>query len=257
MVDGYQPLTDSQWQVMALLLPLGRKRRHCLRQLLDAMRYICRTGCQWRSLPGCFPPWSAVYYYFRRWQLTGLWQRLNEAIVAADRRAANRAATPALVCLDSQSVRLAPRIFEHRGLDGGKHVNGRKRQIVTDVEGRILACRVHAANGHDGVEALALLPVRPPGWGQRLVTVVTDKGYRGRFARHLARLGLTHQVGSRPPSAGRGFVPIAKRWVVERTFAWLTGFRRLAIDYEFTPRSHETWLLVANMTMCLNRLAPA
>jgi transposase len=131
-------------------------------------------------------------------------------------------------------------------------VNGRKRQIVSDVQGRIFACRVHAANGHDGVEALPLLPVRPA-WGMRLLTVVTDKGYRGRFARHITSPGLRHQIGSRPPTA-RGFVPVAKRGVVERTFAWLTSFRRLAIDYEFTPRSHETWLLVANMTMCLNRL---
>lgn len=254
MVDGHQPLTDSQWQVIAPLLPIQRKRRHCLRLIVDAMRYICRTGCQWRCLPSSFAPWSAVYYYFRRWQLNGLWQTLTDAVNQADRLAAGRPATPSLVCLDSQSVRLAPRIFEHRGLDGGKHVNGRKRQILPDVQGRILACRVHAANGHDGVEALQLLPARPA-WGARLVTVVTDKGYRGRFARHVAKLGLMHQIGSRPPST-RGFVPVAKRWVVERTFAWLTGFRRLAIDYEFTPRSHETWLLIANMTMCLNRLAP-
>lgn len=123
------------------------------------------------------------------------------------------------------------------------------------MQGRILACRVHAANGHDGLQALLLLPARPA-WGVRLVTVVTDKGYRGRFAWHVAKLGLTHQLGSRPPST-RGFVPVAKRWVVERTFAWLTGFRRLAIDYEFTPRSQETWLLIANMTMCLNRLVAA
>ena len=254
MVDCHQPLTDSQWQVIAPLLPIQRKRRHCLRLIVDAMRYICRTGCQWRCLPSSFAPWSAVYYYFRRWQLNGLWQALTDAVNQADRLAAGRPATPSLVCLDSQSVRLAPRIFEHRGLDGGKHVNGRKRQILPDVQGRILACRVHAANGHDGVEALQLLPARPA-WGARLVTVVTDKGYRGRFARHVAKLGLMHQIGSRPPST-RGFVPVAKRWVVERTFAWLTGFRRLAIDYEFTPRSHETWLLIANMTMCLNRLAP-
>ncbi|MGI4870373.1 MAG: transposase [Janthinobacterium lividum] len=147
-----------------------------------------------------FPPWSAVYYYFRRWQLTGLWQQLNDAVNQADRLAAGRAATPSLVCLDSQSVRLAPRIFEHRGLDGGKRVNGRKRQIMTDVEGRIFACRVHAANGHGGVEALRLLPV-PPAWGTRLVTIVTDKSYRGRFARQVAKLGFTHQVGSRPPRA--------------------------------------------------------
>lgn len=221
MVDGHQPLTDSQWQVIAPLLPVPRKRRHCLRQVFDAMRYSCRTGCQWRSLPTSFPAWSAGYSYFRRWQLSGLWQTLTDRVNQAGRLAAGRPATPSLVCLDSQSVRLAPRICE--------------------------------ANGHDGVEALALLPARPS-WGQRLVTVVTDKGYRGRLARQLARLGLTHQLGSRPPSA-RGFVPVAKRWVVERTFAWLTGFRRLAIDYEFTPRSHETWLLIANMTLCLNRLA--
>ena len=101
--------------------------------LSDAMRYICRTGCQWRSLPTCCPPCSAVYYYFRRWQLTGLWQQLNDAVVQADRLAAQRPAMPSLVCRDSQSVRLAPRIHEHRGLDGGKRVNGRKRQIITAV----------------------------------------------------------------------------------------------------------------------------
>ena len=255
MVASHQPLTDWQWQVIAPLLPVHGKRRHCLRLIVDALRYSCRTGCQWRCLPSSFAPWPAVYYYFRRWQLSGRWQALTDAVNQADRLAAGRPATPSLVCLESQSVRLAPRIFEHRGLDGGKHVNGRKRPIMTDVQGRMLACRVHAANGHDGVEALQLLPARP-GWGARLLTLVTDKGYRGRFARHVAKLGFTHQVGSRPPST-RGFVPVAKRWVVERTFAWLSSFRRLAIDYEFTPRSHETWLLIANMTMCLNRLAPA
>ena len=129
--------------------------------MVDVVRYICRTGCQWRSLPTSFPPWSAVYYYFRRWQLNDRWQQLNEAVNQADRLAAGGAATPLLVCLDSQGVRLAPRIFEHRGLYGGKQVNGRKRQIIGDVQGRILACRVHTTNGHDGVEALRLLPTRP------------------------------------------------------------------------------------------------
>ena len=254
MVDGYQPLTDSQWQVRAPLLPLQRKRRLCLRQVLDAVRYICRTGCQWRSLPAGFPAWTAVYYYFRRWQRNQTWVQLNEAVNRTDRAAAQRAPLPSLVCVDSQSVKLAPRIFEHRGTDGGKRVNGRKRQLVTDVDGRIFACRVHAANGHDGVQAKVLL-AKGLSWGGRLQTVVTDKGYRGRFAGHLRTLGLAHQLGSRPPAA-RAFVPVAKRWVVERTCAWLNYFRRLAIDYEFTPASHETWLLIANSTMCLNRLHP-
>ena len=237
------------------LLPVHGNRRLCLRHVLDAVRYICRTGCQWRSLPAAFPAWTAVYYYFRHWPQNQTWDRLNQALNGADRVAANREPVPSLVCVDSQSVKLAPRIFEHRGTDGGKCVNGRKRQIITDVDGRIFACYVHAANGHDGGCARqGLLPKRPA-WGQRLLTVVTDKGYRGRFAEHLRTRGLTHQLGSRPPTA-QGFVPVAKRWVVERTFAWLTCFRRLAIDYEFTPASHETWLLIANSTMCLNRLCP-
>ena len=183
MVDGYQPLTDSQWQVIHPLLPVHGNRRLCWRRVVDAVRYICRTGCQWRALPAAFPAWTAVYYYFRRWQ-AAVWARLNEVLNRADRLAANRAATPSLVCVDSQSIKLAPRIFEHRGTDGGKCVNGRKRQIVTDVEGCIFACYVHAANGHDGTAASqGLLPQRP-GWGQRLVTVLT---HRQRLPRRLCR----------------------------------------------------------------------
>ena len=158
--------------------------------------------------------------------------------------------------MDSQSVKLASRIVEHWGTDGGKRVNSRKWQIVMDVEGRIFACCVHAANGHDGTAvALGLLPKRP-GWGQCLLTVLTDNGYRGRFAAHLLTLGLRHELASRPPTM-RGFVPVAKRWVVERTFAWLACFRHLAVDYEFTLASHQAWLLIVNSTMCLNRLCPA
>ena len=255
MVDGYQPLTDSQWRIIQPLLPVHGNRRLCLRRVLDAVWYVCRTGYQWRALPAVFPACTAVYYYFWRWQ-SAVWAWLNEALNRAARLAANRAATPSLVCVDSQRVKLAPRIFEHRGTDGGKHVNGRQRQIVTDVEGRICACFVHAANGHDGPAAvLGLLPKRP-GWGQRLVTVLTDNGNRGGFAAHLQALDLRHELASRPPTA-RGFVPVIKRWVVERTFAWLACFRRLAIDYEFTFASQQAWLLIANANMCLNRLCPA
>jgi transposase len=236
---------------MRCVLPVQRRRRLNLRRVVEAIFYVCRSGCQWRNLPAEYPAWTAVYYYFYRWQRTGLWQQLNTLVNALDRLAQQRDACPSLVCVDSQSVRLAPRIHEHRGTDGGKHVNGRKRQLLVDTGGRIWAAHVHAANHHDGAAALALLPHRP-WWGGRLHAVVTDNGYRGRFAEHLFTLGLRHELASKPPSA-RGFVPVAKRWVVERTFAWLTGFRRLAIDYEYTPASHVAWLLVANITFCLNR----
>ena len=251
MVDRPQPLTDSQWQVMRCVLPVQRKRRLNLRRVVEAIFYVCRSGCQWRNLPAEYPAWTAVYYYFYRWQRTGLWHQLNAVVNALDRLAHERAACPSLVCVDSQSVRLAPRIHEHRGTDGGKRVNGRKRQILVDTGGRIWAAYVHAANQHDGTAAVALLPHRP-WWSWRLRTVLTDNGYRGGFADHLATLGLRHELASKPPSA-TGFVPVAKRWVVERTFAWLTGFRRLAIDYEYTPASHVAWLLIANITLGLNR----
>ena len=256
MVESYQPLTDSQWQVIAPLLPLQRKRRLCLRQVIDALRYICRTGCQWRSLPASFPPWPAVYYYFARWQTTGTLQRLNEAANRVDRLARNRLPTPSLALVDAQSVKLAPRLGQQRGLDAHKRVNGRKRQVLCDTGGRIWQVAVHAASGHDSRAAHALLPRREqlrPAWASRLRTVLTDSAYQGHFARQVRALGWQHEVASRPPSAGRGFVPVAKRWVVERTFAWLNYFRRIVVDYERTPASHVAWVLLANLTMTLRR----
>ena len=129
MVASYQPLTDSQWQVIAPLLPLQRKRRHSLRQVFDAMLYICRTGCQWRNLPACFPPWPAVYYYFAQWRASGLFEHLSQASNRADRLAQGRLPTPSLALVDAQSVKLAPRLGQQRGLDAHKRVNGRKRQM--------------------------------------------------------------------------------------------------------------------------------
>ena len=142
--------------------------------------------------------------------------------MVADRLTANRPATSSLVCLDSQRVRLAPRMYEHRGLNEGNRVNGCKRQIVTPVLSRSLACRVHAASGHAGGHALHLLPARPR-WGQRLLPVVTNKSYRGRSARRYHRLGLPHQVGSCPPSAERGFVSVSPRGRLEARRQSLRG----------------------------------
>ncbi|OGX87951.1 IS5 family transposase [Hymenobacter coccineus] len=257
MVDSHQPLTDSQWQVIVHLLPIQRKRRHCLRQILDAMRYICRTGCQWRCLPACFPPWPAVYYCFARWRADGTLARLSQASNRADRLEQGRRPTPSLALVDAQSVRLAPRLSQQRGLDAHKRINGRKRQVLCDTGGRIWQAAVHAASRHDSRAAHVLLPPQTalrPAWASRLRTVLTDSAYQGRFAQQVQALGWQHQVASRPPSATRGFVPVAKRWVVERTFAWLSAFRRLAVDYERTPASHVAWLLPANLTMTLNRL---
>jgi transposase len=255
VADVYQPLTDCQWQVITALgiLPHpDRKRRHALRDVVTAIWYVCRTGCQWRALPSPYPPWPAVYYYFRRWQQDLIWQQLNTALNQRDRQREQRAAEPAMICVDSQSVKLLPCIYEARGLDGGKHVNGRKRHIAVDTGGRIWCAHVTAANVADSVGGEELVVAFPR---ERLAKVLTDAGYRGAFAQAVEAQQLVFEVASRPPTE-QGFVPIPFRWVVERTFSWLNWYRRLVHDYDFTTKSHETWLLLANCALCLNRLAP-
>jgi transposase len=164
--------------------------------------------------------------------------------------------TPSLALVDAQSVKLAPRLGQQRGLDAHKRVNGRKRQVLCHTDGRIWRVAVHTANGHDSRGAQTLLPDQSqlrPAWASCLRSVLADKAYQGRFVRQVRALGWQHHVAGRPPTAGRGFVPVAKRWVVERTFAWLNCFRRVVMDYERQPASHAAWLFVANLTISLQR----
>ena len=159
---------------MSTHLNLRRRRRHALRQVPDAVHYACPTGCQWRCLPASFPHWPSVYYYFSRWQADGTWERLSPASNRADRLAQQRPPTPSLALVDAQSVRLAPRLREQRGLDAHKYVNGRKRQLLRDTGGRIWRVTVHAANGHDSQAAQPLLPAPHtlrPAWATQLRTV--------------------------------------------------------------------------------------
>ncbi|MGY3086988.1 transposase [Hymenobacter sp. UYAg731] len=175
--------------------------------MVDALRYVCCTGCQWRSQPACFPAWSAVYYYFARWQTDGTFQRLDEAANRVDRLARNRLPTPWLALVDVQSVRLAPRLSQQRGLDAHKRMNGRRRQVLCDTGGRIGQVIVHAASGPDSPAAHALLPRRDqfrPARASRLRMVLTDSAYRGRFAQQVQAVGWQHQVASRPPTPARG-----------------------------------------------------
>ncbi|RRB09832.1 IS5 family transposase, partial [Larkinella knui] len=146
MITQFNELTDTQWQVIENYLPTQRKRRLCLRQVTNAIFYILRTGCQWRNLPVCYPHWQAVYYYFTKWKREGCLNRLNQALNRRDRITQGREPTPSLICVDSQSVKLAPLLSEQRGIDAAKKVNGRKRQIIVDTGGRLWNVYVHAAN---------------------------------------------------------------------------------------------------------------
>lgn len=217
--------------------------------MLDAMLYLVKTGCQWRSLPTSFPPWTAVYYRFRRWMRSGVLLRLHDALRALVRVRAGRHAQPSLGLLDSQSVRVASQ-GGTRGYDGGKRIWGRKRHILTDTMGLLIALVVHSARTHDSQAAAGVLSrtVAP-----RLRRVMADQGYQATPKSMVRRaFGWELEIVERAPAPG--FVVVPKRWVVERTFAWLSGYRRLLRDVERECRTSEAMIRLAMTRIMLNRL---
>lgn len=253
MQTKYVQLTDNQWEVIKHYLNWQRKRKLSLRNVFDAVLYITRTGIQWRNLPeGIFPDWQAVYYYFDKWKKNGAIDRMNLALNRMEREQKGRKPTPSLGLADSQSIKLAPMVFEHRGLDANKKVNGRKRHIMVDVMGRIYSTHIHAANLHDSPQGVSLLR-DIESITDKIELIMGDKSYRGTFAQAVARAGIKFETPHRADHT-KGFVVEAKRWVVERTFAWLNFFRRTVIDYEHTPESSAMFLILANLSMTLWRI---
>lgn len=252
MTEQFTKLTDYQWLAISPFLAIKRKRKLDLRDIMNASLWLLRTGCQWRNLPSEYPHWQAVYYYFDQWKTDGTLERINRELNQQDRKQEKREPYPSVFCIDSQSVKLAPMIYEQRGIDGNKKVNGRKRQLLVDTGGRLWAARVHAANDADGPASVPL--VSDVLWyGDRVEKVFGDGAYSGVFADELAKWGLDFEKGARPESA-RGFVPVAKRWVVERTIGWTNFFRRIVKDYEYTVSSSVGWLLLGNIQIMLQRL---
>lgn len=253
MTKQWEPLTDSQWAAISPFFNLKRKRTHDLRQIVDIILWLLRTGCQWRNLPKDWPNWQAVYYYFDQWKHDGTFEQLNAALNQADRKSEGREAYPSVLCIDSQSVKLAPMIFEHRGCDANKRVNGRKRTLIVDTQGRLWVAAVHPANQADGPAAVPLVGSVLWRAGERLEKVYGDQAYNGVFAQALGDWDINFEKASRPESA-RGFVPVAKRWVVERSIAWTNFFRRIVKDYEYTLTSAVNWLYLANIQIMLQRI---
>ena len=250
-------LTDSQWGIIQDMLPPakpgGRPRSLDMRQVVNAILYVVVGGIQWRMLPREYPAWQSVYGYFRAWRNDHTWQRIHDTLRAQVRRRTGRHKQPTAGCLDSQSVKTTA-VPGSRGFDKAKLIKGRKRHVLVDTQGLLLAVVVTPASVQDRDGARLLLP-RLGGACKKLRLIWVDGGYRGQLLDWVAaHCRFRLRVVLRPAEQKR-FAVLPRRWVVERTFAWFNHNRRLSKDYERQEATSETMVRIVMIRVMLRRLA--
>ena len=249
-------LTDAEWALVAPLMPAparrGRPRRWPLRLIVEAILYVLRTGCAWRHLPREFPPWSTVLRWFLRLSRAGAFERLAHALAMQDRERVGREASPTGAVIDAQAARSGGvGVIGQRGFDPARRVVGRKRHLLTDTDGRLLVAAVSPANLHDSHGGVALLGASCRPW-PFLARCWADRAYAGERVATASPVTIA-LVGAAENQ--KGFAVHPRRWVIERTFAWIGRCRRLARDHEATTSSALAFFVLAAAMILVRRLA--
>lgn len=252
-------MTDEEWALIADLVAaysdggkMGRPAKHSRRDIVDAIFYVAATGCQWRALPECYPNWNTVHRLHLRWSRDGTWAKIAARLSAQVRQMQGKQSHPSVGIVDARSVRGAATVTSAtRGYDGGKKISGRKAFAVVDTLGLLIAVVVVAASTSDNTGGIASVDIARTR-SKRLKKVFCDAGFKTTFLRHCRRHHVAAEVVKR--IAAHEFIPLPKRWIVERSWSWLMNNRRLQIDYERDPKVTEGFYWAAHTRHLLRRI---